>query len=127
MSAVGGSVETVNINGRDFAPSSDTDVQMKLGGFETETQANGNGTGRKIKTRVPWSISGLTVECDEQNEDLEFLQAIANNNTFVAITITYASGEVYQGTGTVSGELQRSSQTATTALELTGTGALTKQ
>ena len=127
MPAVGGSIETVNINGRDFSPAADADAQMKLGGFEVETQANGNGTARKIKTRVPWALTGFNVECDEQNEDLEFLQAIANNNTFVAITITYASGDVYQGTGTVSGELQRSSMSATTALELTGTGTLTKQ
>ena len=127
MPAIGGSVETVNINGRDFTPATDADVQMKLGGFEVETQANGNGTGRKIKTRVPWALTGLTVECDEQNEDLEFLQAVADSNSFVAIAITYASGEVYQGTGTVSGELQRSSMSATTALEITGTGTLTKQ
>jgi osmotically-inducible protein OsmY len=72
-------------------------------------------------------LSGLSVEIDDSNGDAEFLQAIADNNAFVAINITYASGEVYQGTGTVAGEFVTASMSTTAAIELKGTGKLTKQ
>jgi len=127
MSATGGSVENVNVWGRDFAASADSDANMKLGGFEVATEANGNGTARKIKTRVPWTITGVSLELDNLNGDLEYLQAIADNNSNGPITISYADGETYQGVGSVSGELQRASMNATGGLEFSGPGKLTKQ
>lgn len=127
MPATGGSVETINVDGRDFAVTADADTNRKLGGFESDVESNGNGTGRKIKTRVPWTLSGISVQIDDTNGDAEFLQAIADNNAFVAVTITYASGETYQGTGTVAGEFVTASMSTTAAIELKGTGKLTKQ
>lgn len=127
MPATGGSVETINVDGRDFAVAAEADTNRKLGGFEADVEANGNGTGRKIKTRVPWGLTGITVEIDDTNEDQEFLQAIIDSNQFVTITITYASGTTYNGLGTVAGEFQTASMNTTASLELKGTGKLTKQ
>ena len=125
--AVGGSIESVSIRGRLFAVASDAEANKKLGGFENEVQANGDGTARLIKTRVPWSIDGLQVEISDARADHEFLQELANSLEFAAITITFASGLTYQGTGTVTDEVQSSSQNATASISLSGPGDLSQQ
>lgn len=127
MAAVGGSIESVSIRGRLFPVASDADANRKLGGFENEVQANGDGTARIVKTRVPWMIDGLSLEIDEDRADQEFLQEIADGRDFVAITITFASGITFQGRGTVSGEIQASSQSATAPITLSGPGELSQQ
>jgi len=127
MPAVAGSIQEVSIDGRPFAVAADAESQRKLGGWENEVMANGNGTARIIKTRVPMKIDGLTLETDDDRGDQEFLQAIADSPDFKQLSITYASGVVYQGTGTITGEMQTSSQSAATAVTLEGPGNLTKQ
>lgn len=127
MSSIGGSIETVTLDGREFPVAADAEAQRKLGGFENEVQANGDGTARLIKTRVPLSIDGLTLEVDDSRGDHEFLQALSDRNDFWALAITYASGVTYQGTAQIVGETQTSSQNATAAVSLMGPGTLTKQ
>lgn len=127
MTTVGGSIDSVSLEGREFAVAADAEAQRKLGGWENEVMANGNGTARVIKTRVPMSITGLTIEVDDSRGDHEFLQDLSDRNDFFAISITYASGETYQGEGQITGELQTSSQSQTAALSLSGPGKLTKQ
>lgn len=127
MAAVGGSIESVTLDGRSFAVAADAEAQRKLGGFENEVQANGDGTARLIKTRVPLGIDGLTVEVDDDRGDHEFLQELTNRNDFFPIALTYASGTTYQGTAQVTGETQASSQNATASISLMGPGVLTKQ
>jgi hypothetical protein len=127
MSSIGGSIESISIRGRLFSVAGDADTNRKLGGFEAEIQANGDGTARKILTRVPWTIDGLTIVIDDDRGDHEFLQEIMTSSDFVAVAITYASGVTYQGRGSVSGELSTSSQNATAGVTLSGPGELTKQ
>jgi hypothetical protein len=127
MAAIGGSIESISIRGRLFPVPADADVNRKVGGFETEIQANGDGSARKIMTRVPWMLDGITVEIDEDRADHEFLQEIADDPGYVAITITYASGATWQARGTISGELQVSSQNATASFSMGGPGAMTQQ
>lgn len=127
MAAIGGSVESVTIDGREFPVTFDADINRKLGGSENEVQPNGNGTGRIIKSRVAPSLSGVVVECDDSRGDNEFLQNISDNNKFVAIAITYASGITYQGSATITGELQYSNQGATCAFDMMGEGKFTPQ
>ena len=127
MAAVGGSIESIGLAGRNFAVAADAEANRKLGGFENEIQSNGDGTARMIKTRVPLSIDGLTLEIDDDRGDHEFLQELSNANDFFAIDITYASGVVYQGTAQIVGETQVSSQNATASVSFMGPGVLTKQ
>lgn len=127
MPSVGGSIESISIRGRLFPVAADADVNRKLGGFENELQPNGDGSARLIKTRVPWMLDGLTVEIDEDRADHEFLQEIADDSDYVAVTITFASGATFQARGTISGELQVSSQNATASFSLSGPGAMTQQ
>jgi len=127
MAAIGGSIESVTLDGRNFPVAADAEVQRKIGGFENEVQANGDGTARLIKTRVPLSLSGLTVEVDDSRGDHEFLQALANRNDYYPIAISYASGETYQGRAQITGELQSGNQNQTAQVSLMGPGELTKQ
>lgn len=127
MAAVGGSIESISLGGRIFAVAADAEAERKLGGFENEVQANGDGTARLIKTRVPLAISGLTVEVDDYRGDAEFLQSLADRPDFFPIAITYASGLVYQGTAQIVDETASSSQNATASISLSGPGRLTKQ
>lgn len=125
--ATGGPVEEVSIAGRIFAAAGDADTTRKLGGFENEFLANGNGTARNSKTRMPWMAGGIPVEIDNDREDQEFLQNIANGFINVAIAITYVDGNVYQGTGNIVDGIEASSQAATATLAFSGPGELTKQ
>ena len=127
MSAVGGSLQSVALDGREFSIAADAESNRKLGGFENEVMATGDGTARLIKTRVPLSLDGLTLENDDDRGDQEFLQELADRNDFFPITITYASGGVYNATAQIVGEMQSSSQNATTAVTLAGPGVLRKQ
>jgi hypothetical protein len=127
MAGVGGSIESISMAGRLFPVAADAEAQRKLGGWENEIQANGDGTARIIKTRVPLSISGLTVVVDDSRGDHEFLQDLSNQSDFFVISITYASGAIYQGTAMIQGELQVSSQNATASVNLMGPGVLTRQ
>ena len=127
MAAIGGSIESITIDGRIFAVAADAESQRKLGGFENEVQPNGDGTGRIVKTRIPPKVDGLTVSIDDDNGDSEFLQERANGNVFFPFAITYVSGNTYQGTMALTGELQVSSQNATASVSFEGTGELTKQ
>jgi hypothetical protein len=127
MGAVGGSIESISIRGRLFPVAADAEANKKLGGWENEVQSNGNGSARLVKTRVPWLIDGLVVEVNDDRADAEFLQEIADGLELVSITVTYASGITYQGTGTVTSELQSSSQNATASVTLSGAGTLTQQ
>lgn len=128
MAAIGGSIQEVNLSGRTFAVAADAEAQRKLGGWENEVQANGDGfTARIIKTRKPLSIKGLTVEVDDARGDHEFLQTLANSTDFFNISITYASGITYQGKAQIVDEMETSSQNATASVSLMGPGILTKQ
>lgn len=128
MPAVGGSIESVNLDGRDFAVAADAEGQRKLGGFENEVQANGDGeTARLIKTRVPLMVEGLTLEVDNDRGDQEFLQELADAFDFFAGAVTYADGTVWQGNVAITGELKYNSANATASVSLSGPGKLVKQ
>lgn len=125
--AIGGSVQEVSIKGRTFPVAADADVSRQLGGFSAEVQPNGDGSARKILTRVPWIVGGLTIQINDDRDDQKFLQDIANSNDFVPITVTFASGVTYQGKGTVSEEVEFSSEASTADVTLSGPGELTQQ
>ncbi len=127
MPAIGGSIESVELRGRTFSVAADADATRDIGGFSNEVMSNGDGTARLIKTRKPWKIDGLSLAIDDIRNDLEFLQEIADGHEFVDISVTFANGLTYQGSGIVAGDLGSSSQSATSALSLSGEGSLTQQ
>jgi len=128
MAGVGGSVESITLKGRTYAVAADAEVTMKLGGSENEIEPNGDGvTARLIKTQIPWGLAGVVVETDHLVGDQEFLVDLQKGSDFFPITITFANGTIYQGTGQLTGEIGSSSQKATAEINLMGAGSLTKQ
>jgi len=127
MTAIGGSVESIGLNGRQFAVPADAEIQRILGGWNNDASPNGDGSSRLLKTRVAPGLSGVVVEVDDERGDHEYLQDLANLNSFWDVVITYASGVSYQGSATITGELQVSSAAATAGFDMKGTGTFTKQ
>lgn len=127
MPAVGGPIVGLTLSGRYFSVAEDAESNRKLGGFENEVPMNGDGTGRLVKTRVPWSADGLTVACDDDNDDQQFLQSLADRNDFFAATVDYASGSIFQGNAQIVGEIAFSSKQATATVGLMGAGTFTRQ
>lgn len=123
----GGPIESINVWGRNFSIASDADAGRDLGGFTSEIEMNGDGTGRDVMSRKPWKIDGLTASINDLNGDQEFLQNIADKPGRGPISITYVDGSVYQGSGRVTGELKFQNGNSTASLELSGAGKLTKQ
>ncbi len=122
--AIGGSIESVTVKGRPFPVAADADASRKLGGFEADVQANGDGTARVVMTRVPWQLDGLSLEIDEDRGDQEYLQDIIDAKKFVPIEVTFCSGVTFRGSGIPSGELAVSSMNATAPLKFNGPGKL---
>jgi len=128
MAAIGGSVESISLDGRNFAVAADSEVTMKLGGVENELEPNGDGiTARTVKTQIPWALSGLSVEVDHLLGDQEFLVSLQKGGRFFPVVISFADGSAYQGSGQITGEINSSSQKATAEINLMGPGELTKQ
>lgn len=129
MAAVGGSIESVSLDGRTFAVPADNEAQRSLGGFSNEVQANGDGSARMVKTRNPWSLEGVTVVVDDTRGDHEFLQSLANAKDYFPVAINLASGKSYQGQGMIAGgeAITASTQATTAEITISGPGNLTKQ
>lgn len=122
---IGGSIESVSLDGRSFAVAADADITITIGGFKNEQRPFGNGTGRTVKERTSWRIAGLVVGADFANGDPAFLQNLANGPNF-AIVITFADDSTLNGTGNIEGDLTMSSQDSTASLELAGSDRLTQ-
>lgn len=127
MTAVGGSIESITLAGRNFSVPTDTETTRKIGGFENEVQANGDGTARLIKSRVPFMVDGLNVAVDDFKQDHEFLRDLSERKDFFPITVSFASGAIWQGDGQIVGELAFNSQNTAASFGLAGTGLLTQQ
>lgn len=125
--AVGGSLENVAIKGRLFAVAADASVNRKLGGFENAVESNGDGTARIIKTRVPWSASGVQLEINDARGDQEFLQDIANAKDFVPVELTFASGSTWTGRGIITDAIEFDSQKSTAQIAMMGPANISPQ
>lgn len=125
--SVAGPIESVSVRGRLFAVAADAAGERKLGGFENAVESNGNGTVRLIKTRVPWMVSGVALEINEDRQDQEFLQDIADGKELVPIAFTFASGVTYSGRGMIVDEIVFTTDKSTAEVSLSGPQKLTQQ
>lgn len=130
--SIGGSIEAVSLAGRNFSVAADADVSRKLGGFEQTFEPNGDSTGRFIRTRVGWALSGLVIDVNDLRGDHEYLQELqrgehADADGCIAISVTYVSQAVYSGRGNVVDAAEYASMASTSSLSLMGPGELTKQ
>jgi len=122
----GGSIQSIKIDGTEFAVTADNDATVMRGGYSSEHQPNGdNASARKILTSKLWKITGLQLSIDFSSADDTLLQNIANNTTDVAISIRLADDSERAGTGNIEGDMTFSTQSSTVSLDLAGPGDLT--
>ena len=60
--SVGGSIESLTLDGRTFSVAADADTTRNLGGTDNEVEMNGDGTYRIVKTRVAAKIDGKPLQ-----------------------------------------------------------------
>jgi len=125
--STGGPIESISYAGRTFAVAADADVNMKIGGLQGDTEMNGDQTGRKLISVVKWEVTNVALDIDIDNGDLEFLSERAKQKTFDDFSITFASGTVFSGQGSVAGELPYASANTTASVSFSGPGQLKKQ
>ena len=124
MSATGGPLKTVSINGRPFKFAGDATPAVKLGGKEVVYEPNGDETARKLFTPVPWSVTGCVVEIDSDNQDFEYLKDAQVSVDDIDISIEYAGGLARAGAGGITGELTEDNSKATASFDISGPGEL---
>lgn len=122
MTAIGGDIESVSLDGREFAVASENDAARQLGGFSNEVKMNGNSTFRVSQKRMPSKIDSLELSCDNDSEDQEFLQRKADAGEAMVTVITYADGNSYEGSMVITGEVEYSNAESTCTLTLEGAG-----
>lgn len=127
MAIVGGSLRECSINNRIFQCPADAAVKIKTGGFSNEIMPTGSGTSIMQKTRVCAGIEGLVVAIDANNDDLKFLQDIADGEVFVPVTVTLADGNTYSGDLQITDAPEHDTQKATCELKLAGENKIEKQ
>lgn len=125
--AVGGSIQECGVDGRRMVVAADADMERDLGGFTNSVESNGDGSVRLLKTRKPWTLKGLTFECNENRGDHKAMQDLADRKTLFPISVTLAGGEVYAGLGQIVGDLKYSAKNATIDIEFAGEHKLEKQ
>jgi hypothetical protein len=117
-------IDHPSLGSRSFGVQADQSITLDLGGFSSERQNNGNGSGHKKMTAKMWEIAGLQIDCNLSDGDLEFLQAIQNNPDDATITWDHITGVVYRGKGSIEGDLKLDTNTGYVATTLTGNGKL---
>lgn len=123
-----GSLVEFAVNGRSFKCAADADGNTMLGGKSNEFSANGDGiSGRVIQTVMPWKFSGINFAIDDDNDDLEFLQNIADAGRQVPCKGVYSDGTVRSGQGIITGDIEVSSMNGTAPLTFEGSGKFQKQ
>lgn len=127
MTIIAGSVQECSIKSRIFQVPADTDVKLKLGGKTNEGIPLGSGRSYVKQTAMVGEISGLIVALDHDNDDLQFLQDIANGGGFVPVTVTFADGNTFAGNGQIGGDLEGSTDKSSVELKLFAETVFAKQ
>lgn len=125
MSAIGGSPKEISWKGRIFACTGDSPADINYGGVSVERPGNGDGSVRKLITKVGWKITGLAIVIDHSRGDAEWLSA-EHEKEDGDFTITFNDETVYNGIGGIEGEFTNDIATASSTVDFAGGGKLKK-
>lgn len=124
---IGGSVASISFNGTQFSCVADNDQSHKLGGFEVEVMANGDGSVRQRMIRVPFNLGGIQVAIDNSLAHHEFLQSLADAKNFADVVIQLVDGSRWSGRGKPIGEITKSTDSSTATFDVAGQPPFTQQ
>ena len=111
-----------NLGDRRFAVKADEEITFDLGGYNAETQPNGNGTAVDKLNRAIWKLEGLMLQIDLKSGDLEYINKLAGDPLTTKITWEHITGAIYSMSGRPNGELKYNSNTGYLPLTLAGGG-----
>jgi len=126
MPAIGGSPETVSLDGREFTWTEDSDINRSLGGYTNTVLQNGDGSSRLITNRKGWRLEGGSIVIDNAKNDQEYIETLIASKRFFNVVVTYAGPVSYAGKGQIEGDANFANQTASMPITLAGTGQLKK-
>jgi hypothetical protein len=109
---------------RELATKGGEDVNIDLGGYTSEYQINGNGSGHSKLNAKPWTVDGVNVEAD--TGVLEFLQGTINSLGESIFTLAFINGDTYKGTGKIDGDLKQNKNTGYVSFTVKGSGKMEK-
>lgn len=122
----GGACSNITIKGRTFALDGENDIGIQLSGWTNEVKPNGDGlTFRLVKSVQAGMLENVPVIIDDVRGDLEFLQEVSDDSSFVDTDITKVDGTVYSGSMMIEGDVKVSAKESICELMLKGT--LSKQ
>lgn len=115
-----GALESIVINNRRFTCKADDEANIQLSGFHNETIVHGDGSHSTKKIRHIGHLSGFSVNLDDSQGDLEFLQDCQNRLEDFPVTATKVDGTVYSGNMQLIDELDENSGENTVEINLEG-------
>lgn len=116
-----GDIRQFVVGGRELqVKSGDANINIRLGGFANEAQPGGSGSILLMQRRKLAGFSDCPVLIDSPQQDLEYLQGLADTGDLVPTNITLASGIVYSGQLVPVGDLDHASGDGTLSLEMRG-------
>lgn len=121
MGVRAGDIRSFTVDGREFDPAPETNVTIILSGFNNESAPTGNGKAHTTRRRKLGGIDGMSVSLDNSAQDLEFVQAIADEGDPVTVTLTLADGVTYSGQLATEGEINPNMGEGTLELSMRGT------
>ncbi len=128
MGAVGGDITQISfthptIPGATFFPKANEESTYDLGGVRTDDDASGvDGAGNIIRkmTHMRWFWEGTLAGDMNTRKDLESLTALAASTADATFKVAHINGAVYQGKGTVVGDVQQNGLNATIKIKFAG-------
>ena len=116
-----GDIRQFTLNGREFAvKGGDANVNIDIGGFTNESGVSGSGVHTVTMRRKAAGFSDCPLLIDDTNQDLEYIQGIANTGLEVPVTLTLVSDVTYSGSLAVIGDIMKAAGDGTMTLEMRG-------
>lgn len=118
MAVNGGSIKSVQLNGRGFGVAGDSDASLTIQNYTNELQPNGNKTSRVIQTAKVAGIDSVQISIDDSFDDYQYIKELNDSTEDIDITVELASGAIYAGSGKITGDFSLSTQSGTVELGL---------
>ena len=120
MSAAGGALTSIVINGRLFTCDAEDEPKFKLPGYENEVAPNADGTFRQKKTRVAGTITDINIVTDDSRGDQAFIEESAASLEFLDISATKIDGTLVSGSMQITDEKVLDGKANTMSISLAG-------
>lgn len=116
-----GDIRQLKVNSRELdIKGGDASVKIRLSGFQNSLDLSGNGNQLITQRRKTAGFADCPVMVDDTNQDLEYLQSLADAATPVPVNMTLATGVTYGGTLVVVSDLEKDTGAGVHNLEMRG-------